>query len=71
MSFKVSGSKFKVYAVSVMLNAVEGSSHKTIIRMFRLIDPSTTLRVTENVSPDRPTFRLWLNKTSFDYFIKV
>ena len=27
--------------VSVMLSVVETSSHKTIIEMFRLLDPST------------------------------
>ena len=59
---EVSGSRFKVQAVfvmltkeaseyvcltsvlltvSVMLSVVETSSHKTIIEMFRLLDPST------------------------------
>ena len=32
---------FKVHAVSVILSVVEGSIHKTIVEMFRLLDPST------------------------------
>ena len=38
---------FQCFVILSGVYGVEGSSHKTIIKMFRLIDPSTTLRVTE------------------------
>ena len=55
MRFKVSGSKFKVYAVSVMLSVVEGSSHKTIIK---IVSPARSFDSVNSAQDDRDSMNL-------------
>ncbi len=55
MRFKVSGSKFKVYAVSVILSVVEGSSHKTIIK---IVSPARSFDSVNSAQDDRDSMNL-------------
>ncbi len=55
MRFKVSGSKFKVYAVSVILSVVEGFSHKTIIK---IVSPARSFDSVNSAQDDRDNMNL-------------